>query len=56
MSSRTPVNPGGPQLPGGIRHQLVLWLNQVGVLQPLLEQLHLRETVSSALKRCEGRS
>jgi Domain of unknown function (DUF4277) len=50
----TPVNPGGPQLPGGIRHQLVLWLNQVGVLQPLLDQLQLRETVSSALEAVRG--
>jgi transposase len=54
MSQMTPTSPGGLQLPGGIRHQLVLWLNQVGVLQPLLEQLHLRETVSSALEAVHG--
>lgn len=54
MPYMTPVSPGGPQLPGGIRHQLVLWLNQVGVLQPLLEQLQLRETVSSALEAVRG--
>jgi len=33
---------------------MVLWLNQVGVLQPLLEQLHLRETVSTALEAAHG--
>jgi transposase len=33
---------------------MVLWLNQVGVLQPLLEQLHLRETVSAALQAVRG--
>src|SRR5215472_14726550 len=54
MSQTFPTGPGGPQLPGGIRHQLVLWLNQVGVLQPLLEQLHLRETVSAALEAVHG--
>ncbi len=54
MPYTTPTGPVGPQLPGGIRHQLVLWLNQVGVLQPLLEQLQLRETVSSALQAVRG--
>jgi transposase len=54
MSQNPPTNPIGPQLPGGIRHQLVLWLNQVGVLQPLLEQLQLRETVSTALEAVHG--
>src|SRR5215831_21212982 len=54
MSPMPPTGPVGPQLPGGIRHQMVLWLNQVGVLQPLLEQLHLRETVSSALEAVYG--
>src|SRR5258708_13712252 len=50
MPQTTPAGPGGPQLPGGIRHQLVLWLNQMGVLQPLLEQLHLRQVVSAPLE------
>jgi len=54
MSQTTPTDPIGPQLPGGIRHQMVLWLNQVGVLQPLLEHLHLRETVSTALEAVHG--
>ncbi len=54
MPQTTPAGPGGPQLPGGIRHQLVLWLNQMGVLQPLLEQLHLRQVVSAALEAVHG--
>jgi hypothetical protein len=54
MPQTTPTGPGGPQLPGGIRHQLVLWLNQVGVPQPLLEQLHLRQVVSAALEAVHG--
>jgi hypothetical protein len=54
MSQTTPTGPVGPQLPGGIRHQMVLWLNQGGVLQPLLEHLHLRETVSTALEAVHG--
>jgi transposase len=33
---------------------LVLWLNQVGVLQPLLEQLQLREEVRTALQAVRG--
>jgi len=49
-----PPGPSGPQLPGGMRHQLVLWLNQVGVLQPLLEQLQLREEVRTALQAVRG--
>lgn len=54
MSRATPAGPSKPELPGGIRHQLVLWLNQVGVLQPLLEQLHVREVVRDALQREQG--
>jgi transposase len=54
MSRATPAGPSEPELPGGIRHQLVLWLNQVGVLQPLLEQLHVREVVRDALQREQG--
>ncbi len=54
MPYTPPPGPSGPQLPGGIRHQLVLWLNQVGVLQPLLEQLQLREEVSTALQAVRG--
>ena len=54
MPYTPPSGPSGPQLPGGIRHQLVLWLNQVGVLQPLLEQLQLREEVSTALQAVRG--
>src|SRR5260370_40165179 len=54
MRQTTRADPGGPQLPGGIRHQLVLWLNQMGVLQPLLEQLHLRQVVSAALEAVHG--
>ena len=54
MPQTTPAGPGGPQLAGGIRHQLVLWLNQMGVLQPLLEQLHLRQVVSAALAAVHG--
>jgi len=52
----SPTPPGGAsgRLPGGIRHQLVLWLNQVGVLQPLLEQLRLREVASAALQAVHG--
>src|SRR5258708_36056001 len=54
MPQTMPAEPGGRQLPGGIRHQLVLWLNQMGVLQPLLEQLHLRQVVSAALEALHG--
>ncbi len=54
MPQTMPAEPGGRQLPGGIRHQLVLWLNQMGVLQPLLEQLHLRQVVSAALEAVHG--
>ena len=54
MPYTPPPGPSGPQLPGGIRHQLVLWLNQVGVLQPLLEQLQLREEVRTALQAVRG--
>src|SRR5258707_2584275 len=54
MPHTTPAGPDGPRLPGGIRHQLVLWLNQVGILQPLLEQVHLREEVSAALQAVCG--
>src|SRR5258708_3968713 len=54
MPHTTPAGPDGPRLPGGIRHQLVLWLNQVGILQPLLEHVHLREEVSAALQAVRG--
>ncbi len=54
MSTATPAGPSEPELPGGIRHQMVLWLNQVGVLQPLLEQRHVREVVRDALQRVQG--
>jgi transposase len=54
MPAIPPDGPGGAQLPGGIRHQLVLWLNQVGVLQPLVEQLHVREVVRDALQAVHG--
>jgi transposase len=54
MSPSTPAGAGRPELPGGIRQQMVLWLNQVSVLQPILEQLHLRETVRDALQRVQG--
>jgi hypothetical protein len=33
---------------------MVLWLNQVGVLQPLVEQLHVREVVGDALHAVHG--
>ncbi|MGH3593229.1 MAG: IS1634 family transposase [Pseudonocardiaceae bacterium] len=33
---------------------MVLWLNQVSVLQPILEQLHLREIVRDALQMVRG--
>jgi len=54
MPTMPPDGPGGAQLSGGIRHQLVLWLNQVGVLQPLVEQLHVREIVRDALHAVRG--
>lgn len=54
MSASSPAGRSGPELPGGIRHQMVLWLNQVGVLQPLLEQLQLREFVRDALQAVRG--
>jgi hypothetical protein len=54
MSVSPPAGRSGPELPGGIRHQMVLWLNQVGVLQPLLEQLHLRAIVRDALQTVQG--
>src|SRR5262245_40762232 len=54
MSLSTPEGPSGPPLPGGIRHQMVLWLNQISVLQPVLEQLHLREMVRDALEQARG--
>jgi transposase len=54
MPLTTPGGPSGAPLPGGIRHQLVLWLNQVSVLQPLLEQLQVRQVVSTALQAIHG--
>jgi hypothetical protein len=33
---------------------MVLWLNQVSVLQPILEQVHLREIVRDALQMVQG--
>jgi Domain of unknown function (DUF4277) len=54
MPLTTPGGPAGAPLPGGIRHQLVLWLNQVSVLQPLLEQLQVRQVVSTALQALHG--
>jgi transposase len=54
MSSSTPGNTSRAELPGGIRHQMVLWLNQMSVLQPILEQLHLREIVRDALQQVQG--
>ncbi len=54
MSLSTPGGSSGPLLLGGIRHQMVLRLNQVGVLQPVLEQLHLREVVRDALHQVRG--
>lgn len=54
MSSSTPAGPSGAELPGGIRHQMVLWLNQMSGLQPILEQLHLREIVRDALQLVQG--
>jgi transposase len=54
MSSSTPAGPSQPELPGGIRHQMVLWLNQMSVVQPILEQLHLREIVRDALQQVRG--
>ncbi len=54
MSLSPPAGQSRPELPGGIRHQVVLWLNQVGVLQPVLEQLHLREIVRDALQTVQG--
>jgi hypothetical protein len=54
MPTMPPEGPGGAQLSGGIRHQMVLWLNQVGVLQPLVEQLHVREIVRDALHAVRG--
>jgi Domain of unknown function (DUF4277) len=54
MPLTTPDGPAGAPLPGGIRHQLVLWLNQVSVLQPLLEQLPVRQVVGTALQAIHG--
>lgn len=54
MSSSTPGEPSQPELPGGIRHQMVLWLNQMSVLQPIREQLHLRAIVGDALHAVRG--
>jgi hypothetical protein len=58
MPLTTPDGPSGAPLPGGIRHQRVLWLNQVSVLQPLLEplleQLQVRQVVSTALQALHG--
>jgi transposase len=54
MPLTTPGGPSGAPLPGGIRHQRVLWLNQVSVLQPLLEQLQVRQVVSTALQAIHG--
>jgi transposase len=54
MSPSTPAGSSQPELPGGIRHQMVLWLNQVSVLQPILEELHLREIVRDALQQVQG--
>src|SRR5262249_51591327 len=54
MSPSTPAESSQPELPGGIRHQMVLWLNQMSVLQPILEQLHLREIVRDALQAVQG--
>src|SRR5258707_13912485 len=54
MSLSPPAGQSRPELPGGVRHQVVLWLNQVGVLQPVLEQLHLREIVRDALQTVQG--
>jgi hypothetical protein len=54
MSPSTPAEPSQPELPGGIRHQMVLWLNQLSVLQPILEQLHLRAIVRDALQAVQG--
>src|SRR5260370_17504939 len=54
MSTATPAGPSEPELPGGIRHQMVLWWEEVGVLQPLLEQRHVREVVRDALQRVQG--
>jgi transposase len=54
MSPSTPAGPSGSALPGGIQHQLVLWLNQMSVLQPILEQLQLRTMVRDALQQRQG--
>jgi transposase len=54
MSLSTPAGSRQPELPGGIRQQMVLWLNQVSVLQPILEQVHLREIVRDALQQVQG--
>jgi Transposase DDE domain len=54
MPTVPPAGQTGLDRPGGIGHQMVLWLNQVGVLQPLLEQLHLREIVREALQQVQG--
>ena len=54
MSRSTPTGPSQPELPGGIRHQMVLWWNQMSVLQPMLEQLHLREIVRDARQQAQG--
>jgi len=54
MPQATPAEPGGPQAPGGIRHQLVWWLQHMSVLPPLLEPLHRRQVVSAAWVSVEG--
>jgi Domain of unknown function (DUF4277) len=54
MSSSTPGKTSRAELAGGMRHQMVLWLNQMRVVQPILEQLHLRETVRDALQQVQG--
>ena len=54
MSRSPPAGQSRPELPGGVRHQVVLWLKQVGVLQPVLEQVHLREIVRDAWQTVQG--
>ena len=54
MSQSRPAEPSQPELPGGIRDQMVLWLNQMSVLQPILEQIHRREIVRDALHIVQG--
>jgi Domain of unknown function (DUF4277) len=54
MSPTLPAGASRPELPGGIRQPLVLWLNQVSVLPPILEQLRLLETGRDALQQAQG--